>query len=760
MLFMRLLAVLLVVAAALLAAGKPDDNNNKPGDNYVEKHGHDKPVARDTQGTFLVPMYQGFGSHYVFLYVGTPARRQALVVDTANHLTAFPCVPCKNCGRHVDPLWDPKKSTTANVLDKCPVSRPGSHNLNNKCVVGQSYTDGSSWEGYVVKDNVYLGGLSAKDTFMANRYDFNFSFICETQETEIFQKQLANGVLGLSRSIDTLPMMLRLKRVTNTPSFALCFRIGGGIMTIGGVDNRLHKGDVQWLKMADMVPMVVPGNNFNHPPIPIGPGGVKPVGPGGLPALPSKHEDFDDDDDDDDDDNNKNRGNRGNGDNKRSLRDGSRRLQPSDIFDTLPTMNGGAPVTNKPTPPPGMPTTHDLNHLSLYVVVLKEITIHSPTSRFASYDSIAQSYTYNSSSLNRERGCVIDSAASDIDVPTDMMHLIVEAFSKIAGITLSGAGEFTLDDPKKLFALPTFRFSFVAENGYDVVTVEVPYTTYVDQTEVPHTYAIRIRARNERGGVTLGAKFFLGHNVVFDMENRRIGLAESDCKYEDYVAIADGNGADDDDNEATRGKSQQKDPTADDDDGEPEEDKQNTRNGCRMHPKTACSAMCDRDEEMEYKATGSQTFENECDSNITEERPCSESCNGQMIVRGDPHCPDSPWRECNGKGRQKRHVAHRAPKATRMLAGKKGGRNQPGDDDIHDDNAKYQNGPGNQCNYETEERVCYTDMVPVRDGDYLIFIDMKFPILPQQWSYVHAEAFFRAFNQIFKVCLSSLCSLW
>ena len=46
------------------------------------------------------PLFQGMGTHYSFIYVGTPPQRVSVIVDTGSHHTAFPCVGCK-CGKHV-----------------------------------------------------------------------------------------------------------------------------------------------------------------------------------------------------------------------------------------------------------------------------------------------------------------------------------------------------------------------------------------------------------------------------------------------------------------------------------------------------------------------------------------------------------------------------------------------------------------------------------------------------------------------------------
>ena len=39
----------------------------------------------------LAPLYPGYGTHYAYIYIGTPPKRQSVIIDTGSHQTAFPC---------------------------------------------------------------------------------------------------------------------------------------------------------------------------------------------------------------------------------------------------------------------------------------------------------------------------------------------------------------------------------------------------------------------------------------------------------------------------------------------------------------------------------------------------------------------------------------------------------------------------------------------------------------------------------------------
>ena len=46
-----------------------------------------------------LPLFEGMGTHYAFLYIGTPTKQRiSVIVDTGSHHTAFPCIGC-NCGQ-------------------------------------------------------------------------------------------------------------------------------------------------------------------------------------------------------------------------------------------------------------------------------------------------------------------------------------------------------------------------------------------------------------------------------------------------------------------------------------------------------------------------------------------------------------------------------------------------------------------------------------------------------------------------------------
>lgn len=62
------------------------------------------------------PLFPGWGTHFAYVYVGSPPQRVSVIIDTGSHFTAFPCAECKNCGSHTDPHWDHHKSSTSAIV--------------------------------------------------------------------------------------------------------------------------------------------------------------------------------------------------------------------------------------------------------------------------------------------------------------------------------------------------------------------------------------------------------------------------------------------------------------------------------------------------------------------------------------------------------------------------------------------------------------------------------------------------------------------
>jgi hypothetical protein len=570
---------------------------------HIPRYSHGRSLA----GPEIVPVYPGYGTHFAYIYVGTPPQRQSVIIDTGSHYTAFPCTGCSQCGQHTDNYWNPDNSTTAKVDTSCN---------GNRCTITQSYSEGSSWHAFKVVDKLWVGGLNPSEVPNANSMAIDFAFGCQTSETGLFRTQLADGIMGFAMHDDTLPYKLVENKLTDSLMFALCFRVGGGIMTVGGVDPRIH------LKTATVQ------------------------------------------------------------------------------YTNMTSSNGWFAI--------------DL----IDILIQKQNTLEEPES----LGGTPQQYCGG-------KGCIVDSGTTDTYLPASLSKRFSELFFKTSDVHYSSANVILTQE--QLNSMPNLIFVFRGSDGA-LVKVEMPWTSYVDSVG-GGKYAFRLYL-SESSGTVLGANFMNGHNVIFDVNGKRVGFARSNCKYEDYALTLPPTAA------PTKAPVDAGNNEGDDASGKPED--------CEGFIATsACSAHCDIESGF-YVQTGNQTFIRKCTEQTPEFKDveCHVPCNGHRLSRRNPSCTDSQWTECSRSCKQFRSVADSASsttKASQKITLRSDGK-------VNYDRRRRLDSAA-ACVNHTVDRSCYTGSCPIKDGDYYILLDMLVGIDPYHWSFVHEENFFGAISSMFGV---------
>ncbi|KAG7674709.1 putative Aspartic proteinase 39 [Nannochloris sp. 'desiccata'] len=173
-----------------------------------------------------------YGYFYASLYLGTPPKKFAVIVDTGSTMTYVPCATCgAACGpNHQDAAFDPRLSQTSKLIscdsDKCRCGSPhcGCSDAQ-QCMYTRSYAEQSSSSGILLEDEVSLhdGGPSVPVIFG-----------CETKETGEIFKQRADGLFGLGNSDASLVNQLVAAGEIDD-IFSLCFGVveGDGVLMLG-----------------------------------------------------------------------------------------------------------------------------------------------------------------------------------------------------------------------------------------------------------------------------------------------------------------------------------------------------------------------------------------------------------------------------------------------------------------------------------------------------------------------------------------------
>lgn len=172
------------------------------------------------------------GYFYTKLALGTPPRHFSVIIDTGSTITYVPCSNCKHCGKHSDPAFDPKSSSTAVELScthpKCGTSCgvPPCTCNNNKCYYARTYAERSSSEGWLIEDAY---------SFPDNKTTTPLVFGCENGETGEIYRQMADGIMGMGNNYNAFQSQLVANGVIEDV-FSLCFGFpAGGTLYLGAV---------------------------------------------------------------------------------------------------------------------------------------------------------------------------------------------------------------------------------------------------------------------------------------------------------------------------------------------------------------------------------------------------------------------------------------------------------------------------------------------------------------------------------------------
>eukprot|EP00347_Sterkiella_histriomuscorum_P001127 403373223 len=165
---------------------------------------------------------------YVNVFVGSQRHPQALIADTGSGIAAM---PYESDSKYI---YQCNKDTGCSCFN------------NNKCKFDQSYGEGSSYHGFVVKDKIHFG-----ENYHPNEDAFDFTFGCVVNENNLFFTQDADGILGLTKSTYSHHMkpifeVMKDAHLIEKKMFTLCLGKNGGYFQIGGYDSTNHMEEVQW----------------------------------------------------------------------------------------------------------------------------------------------------------------------------------------------------------------------------------------------------------------------------------------------------------------------------------------------------------------------------------------------------------------------------------------------------------------------------------------------------------------------------------
>ncbi|EER10111.1 conserved hypothetical protein [Perkinsus marinus ATCC 50983] len=125
------------------------------------------------------------------------------------------------------------------------------HSVAFLCVVSyhQSYTEGSSIEGYWFEDYVSLDDHDELNPAVMTKLG------CHTSENKLFYTQKANGIMGMAPSRGGGRTVLETlfdskENPVDKSLFSMCLATWGGQLVVGGYNATRHTSSVSWAPMS------------------------------------------------------------------------------------------------------------------------------------------------------------------------------------------------------------------------------------------------------------------------------------------------------------------------------------------------------------------------------------------------------------------------------------------------------------------------------------------------------------------------------
>ncbi|EEE61083.1 hypothetical protein OsJ_14969 [Oryza sativa Japonica Group] len=154
------------------------------------------------------PIMPAGGEYLVKLGIGTPPYKFTAAIDTASDLIWTQCQPCTGCYHQVDPMFNPRVSSTyaalpcsSDTCDELDVHRCG-HDDDESCQYTYTYSGNATTEGTLAVDKLVIG----EDAFRG------VAFGCSTSSTGGAPPPQASGVVGLGRGPLSLVSQLSVRR--------------------------------------------------------------------------------------------------------------------------------------------------------------------------------------------------------------------------------------------------------------------------------------------------------------------------------------------------------------------------------------------------------------------------------------------------------------------------------------------------------------------------------------------------------------------
>jgi len=154
-------------------------------------------------GVPQAPVSAYLGEHLMEISIGTPPFKVYGIADTGSDLTWTQCVPCNGCYKQLNPMFDPKKSSSYSNIScdskLCHIVDTGVCNPQKQCNYTYGYGDGSMTQGALAQETLTLTSTTGASVPLKG-----FVFGCGHKDSKEGFNDHEMGIIGLGRGPSSL----------------------------------------------------------------------------------------------------------------------------------------------------------------------------------------------------------------------------------------------------------------------------------------------------------------------------------------------------------------------------------------------------------------------------------------------------------------------------------------------------------------------------------------------------------------------------
>ncbi|CAL0302481.1 unnamed protein product [Lupinus luteus] len=167
----------------------------------IRKNSTNAPFQRLMDAT-QTKSYAHLGEYLLELSIGTPPVKVYGILDTGSALIWTQCVPCNNCYKQLNPMFDPQKSSTYTNIScqsqKCNLIDTGVCSDENMCSYTYAYADSSITQGALASETITFSSSTGHSVQLNN-----LIIGCGHNNSGVFNDH-EMGIIGLGRGPTSL----------------------------------------------------------------------------------------------------------------------------------------------------------------------------------------------------------------------------------------------------------------------------------------------------------------------------------------------------------------------------------------------------------------------------------------------------------------------------------------------------------------------------------------------------------------------------